>query len=361
MTRRTLWVTVVAIAAVVLSASWAMGATTTLRLAPGQEQPIECATKLTVSNKTSKGVTVTCAPAPTTTTTTTRPATTTTAAPTTTTAAPTTTTAAPTTTTTTTTTAPPPPNGVFPTAASTGVPAGTTLTSSGAITVTVAGTVIDAKNITGGVWVRANNVTIQRSKITVGGGQSSVGISIDAGRTGTRIVDSEIVANNGFTGVIGGGGFTAQRVNIHGFENGIEIRGSASVVDSYIVLADFRYSDGTIPHFDAVSGWSVDGVTLRHNTLTAPPDQTGAINFTNDFGPIVNVTIDNNLLTGGGYALYLRGDSSWNSPTAGKPVRDITVTNNRFGKSQWGYASIVNAQVTLSGNTNTSGAPILGN
>ena len=114
---------------------------------------------------------------------------------------------------------------MFPTAASTGVPAGTTLTNSGAITVTVAGTVIDAKNITGGVWVRANNVTIQRSKITVGGGQSTVGVSIDAGRTGTRIVDTEIVAHNGFTGVIGGGGFTAQRVNIHGFENGIEIRG----------------------------------------------------------------------------------------------------------------------------------------
>ena len=101
---------------------------------------------------------------------------------------------------------------------------------------------------------------------------------------------------------------------------------------------------------------------MRHNTLTAPPDQTGAINFTNDFGSVTNVAIDNNLLTGGGYALYLRGDSSWNSPAAGKPVRDITVTNNRFGKSQWGYASIVNAQVTFSGNTNdATGAPILGN
>ena len=54
MTRRTLWVSIVAIAAVVLSASWAMGATTMLRLAPGQVQSIDCATKLTLSNKTSK-------------------------------------------------------------------------------------------------------------------------------------------------------------------------------------------------------------------------------------------------------------------------------------------------------------------
>ena len=43
-------------------------------------------------------------------------------------------------------------------------------------------------------------------------------------------------------------------------------------------------------------------------------------------------------------------------------MRNISETNNRFGKSQWGYASIVNAQVTLSGNTNNAnGAPILGN
>ena len=59
-----------------------------------------------------------------------------------------------------------------------------------------------------------------------------------------------------------------------------------------MTLADFRYSDGTIPHFDAVSGWSVDGVTLRHNTLTAPPDGRGD-QFHQQLRPFINVTIDN--------------------------------------------------------------------
>jgi len=219
--------------------------------------------------------------------------------------------------------------------------------------------VIDALNISGGITIAADNVTVQRSLIRVPGGDAPVGINIVNGASGTVIRDTEIAGSGSFQG-IQGSGFTAQRVNIHGFEHGIEIRGSATVVDSYITLSSFRYPDGTIPHFDAVCGWSVNGVLLRHNTLTAPPDQTAAVNFTNDFGAITNVEIDNNLLTGGGYALYLRGDSSWYSPASSKPVTGIEVTNNRFGRSQWGPASIVNAQVSFLGNVlDLTGLPIL--
>ena len=344
----------VAVLVLVLGGATAFAVTQTTNVQQGNTHVIDCMGGDSVVTKTSASdASVTCVATPTTTTT----------APTT-----TTTTVAPTTTTTTTTQPPatttttsPPSGGPFPTASSTGVPAGTVLTSSGGIVANVDGQVINAKNISGGVRVSANNVTIQNSKITVGGGPSPVGVVIDAGRTGTRILDTEISAPGGFQGIQGAGGFLAQRVNIHGFEHGIEIRGAATVLDSYIVLTDFRYPDGTTPHFDAVAGWSVNNVVVRHNTLTAPPDQTGAINFTNDFGSITNVTIDNNLLTGGGYALYLRGDSSWYSPTAGKPVTGISVTNNWFGHSQWGYSSVVNAQVSFSGNVdNTTGSHILG-
>ena len=139
--------------------------------------------------------------------------------------------------------------------------------------------------------------------------------------TGTLIQDTEIAGSESFQG-IRGGGFTARRVNIHGFEDGIEIRGRARVLDSYISLTDFLYPDGTVPHFDAVSGWSVNGVVVRHNTLTAPPDQTSAVNFTNDFGPITNVLIADNVLSGGGYALYVRGDGLSAQGAGRGPARD---------------------------------------
>jgi hypothetical protein len=246
-----------------------------------------------------------------------------------------------------------------PDAGTTGVPAGVTLRRSGSITVTKSATVIDGRLIKGGITVAANNVTVKRTKIRVPSGAEGVGVTIAPGVTGTLIQDTEIAGSESFQG-IQGGNFTARRLNIHGFEHGIEIRGSATVVDSYITLSSFRYPDGTTPHFDAVCGWSVNGVVVRHNTLTAPPDQTAAVNFTNDFGAIRDVVIDNNLLTGGGYALYLRGDSSWFSPASSKPVTDIQVTNNRFGRSQWGPASIVNADVSFLGNIlDLTGLPIL--
>ncbi|MBZ6075881.1 hypothetical protein, partial [Microvirga puerhi] len=54
----------------------------------------------------------------------------------------------------------------FPTSSTTGLPAGVTLTASGDIIVTKAGTVLSNLNVRGQIWVRAENVTIQNCKIT---------------------------------------------------------------------------------------------------------------------------------------------------------------------------------------------------
>jgi hypothetical protein len=247
-----------------------------------------------------------------------------------------------------------------PEAGTTGVPRGVVLRRGRSITVKKAGTVIDRRLIKGGITIAADNVTVKRTKITVPSGADGVGVTIVPGMTGTLIQDTELAGSESFQG-IRGGGFTARRVNIHGFEDGIEIRGSARVLDCYISLTDFLYPDGTIPHFDAVSGWSVNGVVVRHNTLTAPPDQTSAVNFTNDFGPINNVLIADNVLSGGGYALYVRGDGlSAQGAAAGEPVTDVRVRNNKFGTSQWGHASVVAAHIVASGNVEqATGLPTL--
>ena len=63
------------------------------------------------------------------------------------------------------TSTPPPTNGPFPDASNTGVPAGTVLTPSGGLTITTAGAVINAREITGQVVVNAPNVTIRNSRI----------------------------------------------------------------------------------------------------------------------------------------------------------------------------------------------------
>src|SRR6185312_7570768 len=54
----------------------------------------------------------------------------------------------------------------YPTPSTTGVPSGTTLTASGPITVTTPGTVIDGKDVTGGIDVQADDVTIRNSRVS---------------------------------------------------------------------------------------------------------------------------------------------------------------------------------------------------
>jgi len=150
------------------------------------------------------------APAGTTTTTTTTPTTTTTTTPTT----PTTTT----TTTTTPTTATPAQSGCFtspgscgypdPAYGNVGVPAGTTLTPSGSVTVNTAGTVLNGLDIQGGVTINANNVTIQNSRITCSCGNWIVYLNHVSGFTLKNVTVDGVSAqgygiwNNASTGTI---------------------------------------------------------------------------------------------------------------------------------------------------------------
>jgi len=65
----------------------------------------------------------------------------------------------------------------------------------------------------------------------------------------------------------------------------------------------------------------------RHNTfldqVTGDRGETAAVYATDDFGPLSNVTIDNNWMAGGAYALYA-------GSRAGNNATNIHVTNNYF-------------------------------
>jgi len=76
-----------------------------------------------------------------------------------------------------------------PVAANTGVPAGTTLTASGRYLGQYCWYGHQCQNVSGGISINANNVTIQNSKITTNG---YYGIIIANGVTGTKILDNEI-------------------------------------------------------------------------------------------------------------------------------------------------------------------------
>jgi len=67
-------------------------------------------------------------------------------------------------------------------------------------------------------------------------------------------------------------------------------------------------------------------LVIDHNTVLDPLDQTCAICLFSDFGQVQNVTIEDNLLAGGDYALY--GGLSGNEGASSTP--GVTITGNEF-------------------------------
>ncbi|WP_271565986.1 Ig-like domain-containing protein [Bradyrhizobium sp. CCBAU 11386] len=230
----------------------------------------------------------------------------------------------------------------WPDATNTGVPAGVTLTSSGDLVITQAGTVISGLDIKGTVYIDAPNVTIENCKITAA---SYSVVQVAQGVTGAVVQNCEINGvgsnNDGSCGISGQGTFIGN--NIYNVENGINVQGSSVIKDNYI--HDLNASGS--PHYDGIQ---IDGgssnVTISHNTVINDYNQTSAIMIDNYFGPISNISVDNNLLVGGGYTVYSDGQFS------GGSINGVSFTNNHMGAGQWGTTDFNNNTPTYTGNVN---------
>jgi len=280
------------------------------------------------------------------TTTTADPVTTTTAPPETTTTPPTTTppttpppTTTPPTTTPPTTTPPPPPPPGTPGAGNTGVPAGTALTASGGFTVSTAGAVIDAKDITGTVTIAAANVTIKRSRFT-GTGQDYA-IYVRSGSV--RIEDSEI--SGGYhTAGIAFDNWTAVRLNVHNLpDDGFKLGSNVLLQDSWI--HDFSPEPGA--HADGAQMQNgVVNTSIIHNYIDIAGN--AALFLAPDLGPSTSgpLTIKDNILGGGNYTIYVVDGNNGQYF-----VGNIAVTGNRFLRNSRYGPTRVNVATTWANNT----------
>ena len=210
------------------------------------------------------------------------------------------------------------------------MPAGVVLKSSGAITVTTPGTVIDGLLVNGGITVKAKNVTIRNTKVVMG--NIDVGDN-DANPMNTLIEDVELDGTGWSAATtrpgIGYTGYTAHRVNIHGYKDGVNAISNVEVRDSWIHDMAISGNADTGSHNQAVLSNGGANLTFVHNRLDAGKEGnfTAALTLLGDFLQIKNVLVQDNLLNGGGYALY--GGS-----TASKPypnADDVRIINNTFG------------------------------
>lgn len=244
----------------------------------------------------------------------------------------------------------------YPDPSTTGVPAGTSLTPSGSFAVHTDGAVISNLNVTGTIDIYASNVTIKDTRVTTVN-VADPGIVIHAPATGDVIEDTSVGGPN--PSVPSGlaihnttpSSLTVVRTFINNATDGVV--GLQRTSDSYII------TDGSLQalpsaHVEPVyipggNGPNGAQTTIEHNTLLNPQNQVAAV-FGDDhaYGPLNNISVDNNIMAGGDFVVELGcpGDGNTN----------ISVTNNRFSRiyypkgGQYG-ASGVNVAVTAwSGN-----------
>jgi len=222
---------------------------------------------------------------------------------------------------------PPTSSGGFPSASSTGVPAGTALSGyTGPCTVTTANTVIDAKTINCSLTIRAKGVVISRSVVngTVYGDTN--------GSSSFTIKDSTVNIGARMGTGIGDAYFTATRVHVTGGNRSINCFLNCTVEASY-VHGQFRDSTGKAHESGIRMGSNsvIRGNTIACDAPDVPPDAgcSAALTGYGDYAVVQNNTIDRNLFIAGsgGYCTY--GGSS-----PGKPYSSGT-NNIRFTNNVW--------------------------
>ncbi|MCO8271760.1 hypothetical protein M1L60_14275 [Actinoplanes sp. TRM 88003] len=240
--------------------------------------------------------------------------------------------------------APKPRNG-FPSASNTGLRPGTKLkaASSKVLRIQKAGTVIDRVDMRADISVEADNVTIKNSRLITAGEWA---IIQREGASGLTVQDSEIRGNGKDRlqhAIFNQGG------DIRILRNDMSIMSDAISTNNGLIegnyLHDPIYFDGD--HTDMIQSNSGPPsgkrLVIRNNTIINTLDQTAALALFQDFGVQHDALIENNLMAGGGYALYAGAGKLGTS-------YNIQVINNVFSREvypksgQYGPVSYWDAQ-----------------
>lgn len=184
----------------------------------------------------------------------------------------------------------------YPTTSTTGVPGGTVLTvTSGDLTIKTSGAVVQNREIHGCIDVQAPNVIIRNVRVV---GPCAYGIQTYRAGGTTTIDRVEVNCTDAHGSGIAGPGFYAHAVYLHDCENGLEINGGSSIVDS-VISAREANSEG---HGDMIQSQDGNSVLIEHNTFIGVNPLTSSI--------ITNPTLNNNwkilrnFLASGAFTLY---------------------------------------------------------
>ncbi|WP_203731175.1 hypothetical protein [Streptomyces sp. SID12501] len=195
------------------------------------------------------------------------------------------------------------------------------------------GLVIRGQDITGTLDIYANNVTVIDTRIT---SDNWWGINLRPGFSGLKVLHSTITAVPGKGPDNGGVDYAVSNMGVSSIEVGwcdVSVFGDAlsmgqgNLHDNYVHdIEPFINLGGEWQHTNTVisGGGNTGHLIIRHNTLLNPTSlkqgASGSIGLFADTGVVRNVTVDDNWIAGGAYALY-GGDTG---------ATGIRVTDNIF-------------------------------
>lgn len=225
--------------------------------------------------------------------------------------------------------------------------------SNNTVEVSSPGTVLKNFYIPFTVEITADNVVIRNNRIVVPGNifgvavRSSDNVVIKRndihGNAGTGEVDYGIRDVNGNSH-----GLSIRHNNISHFATGISVN-AGQILANFIHDPGFNSGDHTNGTTDNGSDEGQHPMLIQDNYVSNNMSQTDAISLFEDFSQIANVTINHNLVAGGGYAIYGGSGGRFGA------VKNVRITNNRFSSQFfdksgfWGPWAYVDG-VTRSGN-----------
>ena len=220
-------------------------------------------------------------------------------------------------------------------------------TVNGELTITTAGAVIDGYRITGGVAVRAQNVTIRNSWITdsAGGTNGSGVVKIYSGASAT--IERNLLDGQNATHACiwhEGSSMAARNNECRGVNDGIFSwaiqNGTDGTGDNFTIEHNWLHAFTTQAGNGHVDGYQTEGAkngVIRHNTIDVTQSQTSAIAIWNSRKNSDNILVENNLLAGGGFTVYAHDYSpSEANPAGGYAVTNIRFVNNKFSNVHYG-------------------------
>ncbi len=205
---------------------------------------------------------------------------------------------------------------------------------------------ITCTEFNGRVIIRAPHVTITNSAVTTRGHNGSSGsgsIVVDVGASAT-IDHVTVDGGNSVHACIWDQGLalTVQAVNCYKANDGVftwAISGKPGAGDHFAVENSFfhDFTQATANGHD--DGYQTEGNSdgvIQHDTFRMSANSTSAVAVWNSRESAENITVDDNLITGGGFAVYAQdynpGDGAPGNPSAagGFSVTNIQFVNNSF-------------------------------